>query len=111
MLTDKWILDDDGNPQPCTDLMTWAQWMEHSGKRRILARTPIPTHSGKIVEVSTVFLGLDHRFGDDGPPVLWETLVFVDGDGGEGDRYCTREEAAAGHARWVETMIEREKLA
>lgn len=33
------------------------------------------TMVGDIIWVSTVFLGLDHRFGR-GAPVLWETLVF-----------------------------------
>src|SRR5258708_5583313 len=49
------------------------------------------------VRVSTVFLGLDHNWGE-GPPVLWETMVF----GGEHDqmqeRYSSYEDAAAGHA-------------
>ena len=52
------------------------------------------------VEVSTVFLGLDHAH-DDGPPVLYETMIF----GGKHDndmwRYHTREEAEAGHAKVV----------
>lgn len=37
------------------------------------------------VRVSTVFLGLDHRFGE-GPPLLFETMIF----GGEHDQYQTR---------------------
>lgn len=64
--------------------------------------------------ISTIFLALDHGYGY-GPPVLYETMVFpkendrtcptcgheksVDGDS---ERYCTREEALAGHARYVE---------
>lgn len=51
--------------------------------------------------VSTVFLGLDHSFGD-GPPVLWETMVF----NGEHDqdqwRYTSQEEAIAGHSHAVQ---------
>jgi hypothetical protein len=46
--------------------------------------------------VSTVFLGIDHNFGN-GPPLLFETMVF----GGEYDGYCKRystwEEAEGGH--------------
>jgi hypothetical protein len=45
--------------------------------------------------VSTVFLGIDHGFGDD--PILFETMVF----GGEYDgiqkRYSTWDEAVEGH--------------
>lgn len=53
------------------------------------------------VKVSTVFLGLDHRFGDGGRPVLFETHVFGGAYDGCGDRYCTWEEAEAGHDKWV----------
>jgi hypothetical protein len=49
------------------------------------------------VKVSTVFLGLDHNYSLDGPPLLYETMIF----GGEHDqyqeRYATRDEALAGH--------------
>jgi hypothetical protein len=40
-------------------------------------------HDG--VEVSTVFLGLDHAWGK-GPPMLFETMIF----GGEHDQYQER---------------------
>lgn len=50
-------------------------------------KTPIPSdrmgnvvtvkrdEPSKDVTVSTVFLGLDHNFGD-GPPLLFETMIF-----------------------------------
>jgi hypothetical protein len=48
------------------------------------------------IHVSTVFLGIDHGFGE-AAPVLFETMVF----GGEldlfQDRYATWNEAVAGH--------------
>lgn len=51
------------------------------------------------VTVSTVFLGLDHNFGWEGPPILWETMIF----GGEHDqyqeRYSSADEAEIGHER------------
>lgn len=50
--------------------------------------------------ISTVFLGLDHSW-EEGPPVLFETMIF----GGEHDmyqdRYCTWEEAEEGHKKAV----------
>lgn len=50
--------------------------------------------------VSTVFLGLDHGDGD-GPPLVFETMVF----GGPFDQWCDRcstyDEAEAQHARAV----------
>ena len=48
------------------------------------------------VHVSTVWLGLNHAWGD-GPPLIYETMVF----GGDHDqlqnRYSTRAQAEAGH--------------
>ena len=61
------------------------------------------------IEVSTVFLGMDHNFGATGPPLLFETMVF----GGELDQECERwpnEVAAlAGHDQWVARVRERVK--
>jgi hypothetical protein len=49
------------------------------------------------VEISTVFLGMDHAFDSDGPPMLFETMIF----GIEDDSYQTRcstwEQALAMH--------------
>ena len=28
------------------------------------------------LRVSTVFLGIDHRWGDEGPPLVFETMIF-----------------------------------
>lgn len=57
------------------------------------------------VHISTVFLGLDHGWGD-GPPVVFETMVF----GGDMDenqwRYSTWDEAIAGHERVVAAVQE-----
>ncbi|AHC30576.1 hypothetical protein CC53_gp159 [Rhizobium phage vB_RleS_L338C] len=56
--------------------------------------------------LSTVFLYLDHRFGD-GPPMLFETMWFPydDNDGSEVlDRYPTWDEALAGHMRHAEEL-------
>ena len=50
------------------------------------------------VWISTVYLGLDHNFYADGPPLIYETLTF-NGWGEFSDRYPTRQEALEGHAR------------
>ena len=52
------------------------------------------------VQVSTVWLGLDHRFGE-GPPIIFETMVFGGPHDGELERYCTEAEARLGHDHWV----------
>ena len=48
------------------------------------------------VRVSTVFLALDHQYGD-GPPLLFETMVLGGEHNEECRRYATWEEAEAGH--------------
>jgi hypothetical protein len=59
--------------------------------------------------VSTVWLGINHQFGN-GPPLIFETMVFAeDGRALEGEcwRYSTEQQAAAGH-REVVTMVRHE---
>jgi hypothetical protein len=53
--------------------------------------------------VSTVWLGIDHRGFGDGPPLIFETMIF----GGEYEfcaRYSTEERAVEGHARVVAAL-------
>lgn len=95
----KYILDDDGNPQLEPDLIKWAMWFEKNLDGRRVAVTEIGE-----VKVSTVFLALDHGWGQ-GPPVLWETMVF----GGEMDQEMnrcpgSREQAEAMHQDMVERV-------
>jgi hypothetical protein len=69
---------------------------------RTVKKDKITSH-GVDVTVSTVFLGLDHNWGD-GPPILFETMIF----GGERDeyqeRYSTWGEAEEGHQRAIELV-------
>lgn len=88
----RYVLDEHGEARPEPDLFVWARWFER--RDRILQQTRV----GPCL-VSTVFLGLDHRFGFGGPPVLWETMIF--GGAFKGyeyqDRYTTRAAAELGH--------------
>jgi len=96
MMNNKYLLDKEGNPVSCSDLMTWAKSFETIDRRVAFDTT-------KGVAVSTVFLGLNHNFGD-GPPLLFETMVFGGTLNDEQVRYSTREEAIAGHAKMVERV-------
>lgn len=97
----RWILDESGEPVEEPDLMTWAAWIESADSaRRVALETVCPG-----VEVSTVFLGLDHNFQERGAPVLWETMVFRNDDGDEMDRCCgKRADALAMHRRMVQRI-------
>jgi len=90
-MTDKYILDDNGEPVPTADLQAWAAMF--GDPRRIVSKS----HSGGVT-VSTVFLGLDFSFGD-GPPLLFETMIFGGPHDQYQERYTTRAEAIAGHTK------------
>lgn len=54
-----------------------------------------------VGQVSTVWLGLDHRLYGNGPPLIFETMVFGGVLDGSCERYSTEAEAFAGHDEWV----------
>ena len=86
----------------CSDLMRWAVWFKNAN--RMVASETI----GKS-RVSTVFLGIDHGFGE-GKPLLFETMVFGgDGDGAQ-DRCSTWEEAEKGHKKACLLAFKRKGL-
>jgi hypothetical protein len=68
--------------------------------RRIIAQDEF----GDSIRVSTVFLGLDHGFGD-GPPVLWETMIFGGNHDQEQWRYSSRGDAVTGHAAAIALVL------
>ncbi len=89
-------IEQNGEPIPEDDLLAWAKWYETAARR--VGDTSI----GKV-RVSTVFLGIDHQFGN-GPPLLYETMVFGGISNEEQWRYPTRIEAEAEHAAVVERV-------
>lgn len=80
-----------------TDLMTWVEFFDDINNRRV-AKDII-----NGVKISTIFLGIDHNFGE-GKPLLFETMIF----GGKHDQYQERypnwNEALAGHKKAVELV-------
>lgn len=84
--------DIDGNP---IEMLEWAELFEDDSYKRV-ALDEIGD-----VQVSTVWLGLDHNWAD-GPPIIFETMVF----GGDMDqcmqRYSTKEAALQGHQLLVD---------
>ena len=93
-INDKYILDGQ-TPVVEPDLLKWAAWFEKF-PNRVVAKTWVGSS-----EVSTVFLAFDHNFHGEGPPVLFETMIFHGARDGDQRRYCTYAEAQAGHAEWV----------
>jgi len=81
------------------DLLAWAEWIKNPENKRV-AQTYIDDY-----RISTVFLGLDHNYEEDGPPILFETMVFKGSDSDlDMDRYSTYSEAEQGHQRMVDKV-------
>lgn len=78
--------------------LTMEQWIPlfEDSNYKIVKQDYIPDGIGQI-KVSTVWLGLNHSRIGEGPPLIFETLIF----GGEYDqemyRYTTEDQALAGH--------------
>ena len=92
-----YILTPRGVPHLEKDLMKWARWYETADR-----------HVGddliKGARVSTVFLGIDHSFHN-GPPILWETMVFGGPLDQEQDRCSgSRKQAEAMHAAMLKRL-------
>ena len=105
-MSDKYILDECGQPQPCNDLLAWGRWMETATNRVI---SQIKLSNG--VRVSTVFLGLNYAFDDASEPLLYETMIFGGTHDQYQERYSTRQAALAGHTHAVRIALgESEEL-
>lgn len=84
----------DRNGEPL-ELMAWAHLMKNLDYKRV-AYTEVGD-----ARVSTVWMGVDHGIFGEGPPLIFETMVF----GGKLDqeqwRYSTEVLALAGHDQIV----------
>lgn len=92
-----YILDEYKRPVRIDNLIEWGKWFNKI-KNRIVAKDHI-----EGIEISTVFLGVDHNYSG-GAPVLFETMIF----GGELDQECWRyntwKEAIEGHKNAAELV-------
>jgi hypothetical protein len=85
------IMDDNGNIDD-EALMLWAELFKDIEKRRI------DYNQIDKVDISTVFLGIDHNYTLKGKPILFETMAFDEnGDVLSCRRYSTWDDAKAGH--------------
>jgi hypothetical protein len=86
-------------PVPCDDFTE--AWTISENMRRV---------GGDMIGplwVSTVFLVLDHgMFNDEGPPLLFETMILGDDIDGYQTRCTTWEEAEAMHRKAVQVATE-----
>ena len=95
-MNNKYILD--GHKTiPCNDVLEWARWFEKAERH-------VGNDTKNNIQVSTVFLGLNHSFGQ-GAPLLFETMVFGGEHDGDMDRYSTWEEAEQGHKKMCDIVF------
>jgi hypothetical protein len=78
---------------PIEDTLTWGKWYE-TADRKVLQ-----TYIGKKVRVSTVFLGVNHNWNTEEPPLLFETMIF----GGEYGDYQAR------CSTWEQALVQHEE--
>ncbi len=81
------------------DVLEWGKWNEKA-ENKLVAFDKIGE-----AKISTVFLGIDHGFSDDRPPILFETMVFGGRFDQEQERYYTWEQAEEGHKKWVKRVL------
>lgn len=119
MNTLHYILAEDGKTPVVAPLMVWARWF--GTMNRVIAQHM----AGEHITVSTIFLGIDHNFGDSGPPILWETMAFDNrkrvelldgrvsplGESIAQRRYRSHDEALAGHTELLRELRKREEQA
>lgn len=95
------ILDKDNNVV-VADLMSASHWMEDNQDRRRVASTVLSD-----CHVSTVFLCINHQWDRNGPPLVFETMVFGGPSDGEYRRYATWDEAVKGHEEMVLSLCKQ----
>lgn len=106
-----YILNENREVVPASSVIEWAVWLDDS-TRRIVAQTQFDPD----ILVSTVFLGLNHRFFGKGPPLVFETMVF--GINAEDEamtrRYSSWDDAETGHkaaVRRVKDLLVKASIA
>lgn len=103
-MCDKYILDGH-EPKREDDLLKWGEWMQKANRtvKKDTAHVSLDGEKVGDITISTIFLGLDHRFGE-GPPILFETMVFGGPLDQSQDRCATWEGAEKMHEEWCEKV-------
>jgi len=88
------------------DIMKWGAWFETAKRHVNVTTADVLFHGENVgqVKISTVFLGIDHSFGE-GEPLLFETMVF----GGKLDQEMDRCSTWEGAEKMHELMCEKVK--
>ena len=65
-------------PEPEPNMLKFSVFMSilHRLNGHVVHHTTIQFFGFNVVFISTVFLGIDHNFNLEGPPLLFETMIF-----------------------------------
>lgn len=94
-----YILDDDHHVIPVT-AEEWEIWFREN--KQWVGFTDFTDK----LWVSTMFIGLNHQFDENGPPLVFETLVRGGPLDGTGRRYSSWDDAEVGHKMFVKKVRE-----
>jgi len=92
-----WYVLIDKTPYPVRDIWQWSNFYANFDNRKVA----FDSIGG--IDISTVFLGLDHGWSNE-KPVLFETMIFGGDDNEKCFRCCTWEEAELMHKKAVEMV-------
>lgn len=105
LVEDCYLLDENHEVVSAKSLgLDFVQWAtrQYGETDNHVALDEITQPSGSTVRVSTVFLGMNHNHGlTEGPPLVFETMIFGHDTARVMDRYTSYAEAQAGHAKIV----------
>lgn len=90
----------DRSGNPIKDTVDWARQFERED--RVVALTRVGFRGA--ISVSTVWAGVNYRFAGEGPPLIFETMVFGGRHDGEEYRYSTEDQAREGHRAVVRRL-------
>lgn len=85
--------DRDGNPLPDEWEYGARGNISHWATDQRVGRTVI----GETVVSTVSLMGIDHNYSPDGPPIIFETMIFGPGYDNDLRRYPTEEQAMRGH--------------
>ena len=112
MHTGRFKLDENNKPIECgsAEYFFWQQTLPVERRTGIGFRLQYFKRNG--VAVSTVYLGMDHGWGGNEKPILWETMVFADDEEINEicERYDSHEDALIGHREMVDKYVLKGKL-
>lgn len=102
-------LDENKNAIPCS-IEVWGKQIEEMKKNKT---KHVAYEKIDDKRISTVWLGLDHQWCDNGKPLLYETMIFnKDAYDIYCERYSTWQEAEEGHKKavqWVKDECKEEE--